>query len=300
MSRFVDAFDALNRALAAEGDALLNLPLELVVEDADNPRDAFDEAELEALTATVRDKGVLQPIVVRPADAEGRYRIRFGARRFRAALRAGCPLIPAVVRPGPDDAIDSLVDQVIENDQRAGLSTAQLARSVSRLLEAGLTQAEIGARLGRPKDVIAMLAAVRVMPAILQDLAPRLGARTLYELFQAWKADGAGVEHWLSGRDPDTITQAAARALGRGPRRATAPASVAGVEPRTSAAPGSVRVEVTVDGRSGWLAMTPGPSPDMVLVTFGDGAPIEPFAAARVRLVAVRWTNSLADKSTRS
>lgn len=288
MSPFLDTFDALNQALAIEGDILMNLPLDLVVEDPDNPRDVFDEGELEALTATVRVKGVLQPIIVRPADAGGRYRIRFGARRYRAALRAQCPLIPALVRPGSDDAVDTLVEQVIENDQRAGLSTAQLARTVTRLLEAGLSQAEIGARLGRPKDRIAMLAAVRHMPDALQNLAPRLGTRTLYELFQAWKADAAGVEAWLVGRDPETITQAAARALGAG-RRATAPARAApGLDGRAAVKPGPVRVDVTVGGRPGWLAMTPTPSAGEVLVQFEAAAAAVPIAVGEVRLVAVR------------
>lgn len=288
MSPFLDAFDALNQALATEGDLLMNLPLDLIMEDPDNPRDVFDEGELEALTATVRDKGVLQPIVVRPADADGRYRIRFGARRYRAAQRAQCPLIPALVRPGPDDAVDRLVEQVIENDQRAGLSTAQLARTVTRLLDAGLSQAEIGARLGRPKDRIAMLAAVRNMPAALQDLAPRLGTRTLYELFQAWRADRAGVEAWLLDRDPDTITQAAARALGADLRTAASATAVASLGRRAALRPGPVRVEVTVEGRPGWLAMTATPSPDEVLVLFEAGTAPVSTPVGKVRLIAVR------------
>lgn len=282
MNGFLNAFDALNVALAAEGDQLVSLPVERVDEDPDNPRDAFDAAELAALTATVREKGVLQPIVVRPADGEGRYRIRFGARRYRAAVAAGCALIPALVRPGADTLVDRLVEQVVENDQRASLTTAQMARAVSRLLDTGLSQAEIGARLGRPKDRIAMLAAVRAMPDLLQALAPRLGARTLYELFQAWKADGPALETWLAGRDPATITQAQARALGR-----------VGGSPSTSR-PGArspkaaaLDIHVAVGGRLGALVLKPGPSPTLALVRFFGAEGVEPVAVAAVRLIAV-------------
>src|SRR5258707_15644201 len=102
MTQFLTAFDELNQALAAEADVLLNLPLTLVYEDPANPRDTFDEAEMAALAATVREKGVLQPIVVRPADAAGRYKIRLGARRFRAAIRAELPTITALVRAGAE------------------------------------------------------------------------------------------------------------------------------------------------------------------------------------------------------
>jgi ParB family chromosome partitioning protein len=297
MSQFPSAFDELNQALAAEGDVLLNLPLALVYEDPANPRDTFDEAEMVALTATVREKGVLQPIVVRPAGADGLYQIRFGARRYRGAVRAELTAIPSLVRAGVESAVDDLIEQVIENDQRAPLNTAQLARAVASLLDQGLSQADVGARLGRPKDRIAMLAAVRTMPAPLQALAPTLGLRTLYELANAWKADGARVETWLRGRDPDDITQAQARALAASGRTGdrptakvppirTAATSTAGPCPEDAAA--AVAVEVTVEGRAGRLVLAPGPSSDQALVRFGDRDGAEPVLLSRIRLTGLR------------
>jgi ParB family chromosome partitioning protein len=297
MNRFLSAFDELNQALAAEGDVLLNLPLTLIDEDPANPRDSFDEAEMAALSATVRAKGVLQPIVVRPADADGRYKIRLGARRYRAAVRAELRTIPALSRAGAESAVDTLIEQVIENDQHAALSTAQLARAVASLLDQGLTQAEVGARLGRPKDRIAMLAAVRTMPDRLQALASTLGVRTLYELANAWKADAARVETWLRGRGAADITQAQARALAASsrdgirslPKAAPArSADVSAAEPRPKAAGATVIVEVTVDDRAGRLLLTPSPISGQALVRFGSVAAAEPVPLSRIRLTGLR------------
>lgn len=297
MTQFLSAFDELNQALAAEQDVLLNLPLTLVYEDPANPRDTFDETEIAALAATVREKGVLQPIIVWPAGADGRYQIHLGARRYRAAVLAGLPAVPSLVRAGVRSATDDLIEQVIENDQRAPLSTAQLARAVTHLLDQGLTQAEVGARLGRPKDRIAMLAAVRTMPARLQDLATSLGVRTLYELANAWKADAARVETWLRGRDPAGITQAQARTLAASGRDAgQSPHKIAAVRsPRVSIEASqpepvgaAVTVEVAVEGRAGRLVLAPGPSPDQALVRFDATVGAEPVPLSRVRLTALR------------
>lgn len=295
MSQFLSAFDELNQALAGAGDVLVNLPLALIDEDPANLRDTFDETEMAALTATVREKGVLQPIVVRPADTEGRYKIRFGARRYRAAIRAGLTSTGALVRAGAENAADALIEQVIENDQHAPLNTAQLARAVAALLDQGLTQAAVGVRLGRPKDRIAMLAAVRTMPAFLQAMAPGLGLRTLYELANAWKADPAHVETWLHGRDPADITQAQARALAardRAPSQSTPKgaasrsiaASVSGPERRG----GAVIVEVSVEGRGGRLVLEPGPTAGHALVRFDAMADAQSVPLSQIRLTGLR------------
>ena len=212
-SNLLDAYDQLGAALGAAGDTVLSLALDLVYEDRDNPRQVFDEAELTALAETIKSRGLLQPIIVRPADADGRYRIRFGARRYRAAVLAKLAEIKAIARGGEEPPAESLIEQLIENDQREGLSTAELAAAVERLVALGLSQTQIGHRLGRPKAQISMLASIRDMPAELQALAPQLGLRTLYELSTAWKVDVGRAKVWLSGRDPKTITQAEARAL---------------------------------------------------------------------------------------
>jgi ParB family chromosome partitioning protein len=303
MSQFLDTFAELNAAFGQE-DGVVVLPIDQVVEDPNQPRERFDEAELDQLAASVGRKGVLQPIVVRPPGPDGRYMIRFGARRYRAARRAGLAEIKALVRGGDAGEADLLIEQVIENDQRANLTTAERAKTVARLLDLGMSQADVARELDRPKDDIAMLAAVRKMPQSLQALAASLGHRTLYELFGAWRADAEVVEAWLAGRAPEVITQAEARALATrlkapktsmtSPRR-TAPAGRA-PEARDEAAGatseqetmsphaaplGEARVvQVAIGGRVGELMLDRDPpSPSEAWVRFAESA-----APARVAL----------------
>lgn len=280
MSAFLAEFEELNQALAGGGDMLADLPLDLIDEDTGNPRDDFDPVELEGLAQTIRERGVLQPITVMPADQAGRYRLRFGARRLRAAWAAGRSSIPAIVRCGPEDAVDRLVEQVIENDQRTPLTTAQMAATVARLLAAGLTQAEIGCRLGRARDQVAMLNAVCDLPGPLASLGVNLGVRTLYELVLAWRTSPVKVEAWLKGRDPQTITQAEARALGKAGRAAEGAATpdMPEVPPRRSLI---LRVEAA--GHPGQLVLKTCPNACDAWVLF-DGEP----AARRTPLSTLR------------
>jgi len=319
MSDFLNTFAELNASFAQGEGEVLTLPVDQVVEDPNQPREAFDEEELEALAGSVRRRGVLQPIVVRPPGPDGLYMIRFGARRYRAARRAGLTEVRALVRAGEAGEADGLIEQVIENEQRAGLSTAELARTVGRLLDLGLSQADIGRELGRPKDVVAMLAAVRKMPPVLQGLASRLGPRTLYELFGAWKADKSGAEAWLAGRDPDTITQANARALASRstPRRpspgkdgvptprvaeegATAgPAQPGARGPASQATPANAPtsgassgqpfvLEVLAGDRRGWLLLDrEPPSDDAAWIQFEAADQPEPVGLDEVTLVRI-------------
>lgn len=231
-SGFLNTFADLSAALGAAADTVMSLPLDLIDEDPANPRQAFDPAELAALADTLKARGLKQPIVVRPANAEGRYVIRYGARRFRAARLAGLSEIRAVVEAGEVDAADALTDQLIENEQRAPLSTADMAQAVARLLALGKSQADIARRLGRGKDLIAIYAAVPQMPSQLQALAAGLGARTLYELWGAWKADARRTQAWLAAREPGQITQAAARAFAATLRPSRKLAEIRSPEPR--------------------------------------------------------------------
>lgn len=314
-SNLLDAYDQLGAALGAAGESVLSLPLAQVYEDPDNPRQVFDDAELAALAETIRARGLLQPIIVRPPDADGRYRIRFGARRYRAAVLAELAEIRAIARGGEEPPAESLIEQLIENDQREGLSTAELATAVERLVGLGLSQTQIGHRLGRPKAQISMLASVRDMPAELQALAPQLGLRTLYELSTAWKADAGRAKIWLSGRDPKTITQAEARELAGRPvvdRRVvrdpsdgavtevarTSPASPASGVPKSDSSPrataaqpteaATATFEVRYLGVLGTLVLdNVKAAKEQVRVRQSDGK-IVSAPASRVRIVSVK------------
>ena len=93
----------------------------MLYEDAHNPRTEFPEAELEELAEDIRQRGILQPLVVHPVDSDGRYHIHFGAKRLRAAIRAGLQEVPVVVRDLPADRYA----QVAENQKRHGLTPAR-------------------------------------------------------------------------------------------------------------------------------------------------------------------------------
>lgn len=305
-SGFLDTFADLSAALGAAADTVLSLPLGLIDEDPANPRQAFDPDELAALAETLKSRGLKQPIVVRPANEAGRYVIRYGARRFRAARLAGLTEIRAVVEAGDVDEADALTDQLIENEQRAPLSTADMAQAVARLLALGKSQAEIARRLGRGKDLIAIYAAVSQMPAELRALAEGLGARTLYELWSAWKADPRRTQAWLAEREPAQITQAAARAFAAtlkpsrpptsrssGPKAPRPTASqevvaekaVAAPSPAASAATGQAVVRVQVGRRQGRLVLDRPSSADGIWVEFDGEA--ERVPAATMKLLAV-------------
>jgi ParB family chromosome partitioning protein len=98
-----------------------NTPIELIRRNPDQPRKVFAEADIEELAASIREKGVLQPILVRPAPgAEGEFQIVAGERRWRAAQKAGLKVLPTVVRDLDD--LEVLEIGIIENVQRADLN----------------------------------------------------------------------------------------------------------------------------------------------------------------------------------
>jgi ParB family transcriptional regulator, chromosome partitioning protein len=177
-----DATPATPRAAhtLGAGHALL-LPLHLIDEDPNNPRTEFGESDIAELADDIRERGLLEPIVVHPADAAGRYRIHFGAMRCRAARRAGLESIPAVFR----DAATDPYAQVAENQKRHGLTPLDLAKFIRSRVDAGESNATIAKRLAMDLTTVAHHLA-------LLDLSPELDAalkagrctspKTLYEL----------------------------------------------------------------------------------------------------------------------
>lgn len=159
------------------------IPVELIDEDPNNPRTEFPDAEIDELAEDVRQRGILQPLVVHLSDAQGRYRLHFGAKRLRAALRAGLNEVPVVVRDAPADAYD----QVAENQKRHALAPLDLARFIQGRVKAGESNAEIARRLGMNLTTVAHHLSLLDLPAALDD-ALKAGRctspRTLHELRQ--------------------------------------------------------------------------------------------------------------------
>jgi ParB family chromosome partitioning protein len=137
--------------LPVAGARFLEVPVEAVRANRRQPRQVFDEDALAELTHSVREFGVLQPVVVREAD--GGYELVMGERRLRAAQAAGLATIPAVVRDTADDAL--LRDALLENVHRVQLNPLEEAAAYQQLLEEfGVTQNELAGRLGRSRPQV--------------------------------------------------------------------------------------------------------------------------------------------------
>lgn len=142
------------------------IPLDSIERSPDQPRRVFDQSELHALAASIREHGVLQPVLL--SRANGGYRLIAGERRVQAARLAGLKGIPAVVRNDP--AHSTLELALIENLQRADLNGIEQAYAYRTLLEHhGLSQEELGRRVGRSQPTISNTLRLLQAPQELQD-----------------------------------------------------------------------------------------------------------------------------------
>lgn len=202
------------------GLALL-VPIDRLDEDPDNPRKEFSPEAIEALAQDITQRGILQPIVVGDQDAQGRYRIRFGSRRWRAARQAGLTEVPIIISVHRSDAYD----QVAENLKRQDLSPLELAQFIRRRVEAGESNAEVGRQLGMDLSTVAHHLALLSLPPVL-DQALRSGRcespRTLHELSRLHEEQPEQVAAIVAGTEP--ITREAVASL-RDAARAVAPAA---------------------------------------------------------------------------
>ena len=151
-------------------DGALEVDLDLIEPNREQPRRDMDDQQLDALAASVKETGVLQPIVVR-RRAEGRYEIVAGERRWRAAQRAGLLKVPVVVRDVPDDKRLELA--LIENVQREDLNPVEEARAYRRLAgELGWTQEQIALAVGKDRATVANYQRLLALPEDVQtDIA---------------------------------------------------------------------------------------------------------------------------------
>jgi ParB family chromosome partitioning protein len=262
----------------AGGDDTRRLPLEFLHPFAHQPRRSFDDADLDALAASIRANGILQPLLVRPLDEFGeRYGIVAGERRWRAAQRAGLLEVPVVVR-ALDDA-QALEIALLENVQRHDLSPLEEASAYERLIEEyGHTQEALAERVGKSRSHIANLLRLTQLPVRLQ----------------AWLEEGRlSVGHaraLLVANDPEALarvviakglnvrqTEALVKAEGKAPRATAAKAEpdpdIAALERRLTARLG-LDVQLKTRGAGGRLtiAYSSLEQLDHLLATL-DGAP---------------------------
>ena len=178
---------AMGRGLAAilsvapreEPEELRQIPTELIGPSPHQPRTTFDEAGLLALAESIKVRGVLQPVLVRPIPG-GTYELVAGERRWRAAQLAELDVLPAIVRYHDDAA--SLEVALIENMVREDLNPVDEARACAALTEElGLTREEVGARVGRSRVAVSNLIRLLDLPdevlAAIERRGPQRGAR---------------------------------------------------------------------------------------------------------------------------
>ena len=185
----------------APGRQLLALPIEAIERNPEQPRKRFDELKLEELASSIREHGVVEPILVRKDG--GKYRILAGERRWRAAARAGLKEIPAVVREASEREAFELA--LVENLQRADLNAIEEAEAYDVLVsDHGLTQEEIAKRVGKERSTVANALRLLKLPEDVRD-SVRDG-----------QLDMGHARALLGIDDAEAIRKAAARAIREG------------------------------------------------------------------------------------
>jgi ParB family chromosome partitioning protein len=156
---------------AASGEAesaYRQLPVSSIKPNPQQPRTSFDEEGLSALAASVRELGVLQPVLVREAD-DGSFQLIAGERRWRAAKRAGLQLVPAIVRTADDTS--SLQQALVENLQREDLNALDEAAAYQQLIEDfHLTHEEVATRVGKSRAAVSNSLRLFQLPPQVQRL----------------------------------------------------------------------------------------------------------------------------------
>ena len=222
-----------------------------------NPRRSFDEAELEELARSISERGVLQPIVARPAGEPGRYEIVAGERRWRAAQKAGVHEIPVVVRDLSES--EALEVALIENIQRSDLNALEEALGYSQLMEQfGYTQQQLADTLGKSRSHIANTLRLLNLPDDVKEMI-RNGeisaghARTLIATDDPSALAKKIAKLGLSVREAEKLSRERSKATTANAKKKTQKeksADVRALELELEAALG-LAVEITDKGRAG-------------------------------------------------
>ena len=168
---------ALGKGLAAllpegeakeSGEAIHMIPVAQIAPNRYQPRKTFVEEELRELVESVKQHGILQPVLVR-RKGEDRYELIAGERRFRAAKSAQLPAVPAVIRKSSDQ--ESTILSLIENIQRSNLNPVEEAKAYRQLIdELGVTQEAVAERVGRDRASVANVCRILSLPTEVQGM----------------------------------------------------------------------------------------------------------------------------------
>jgi ParB family chromosome partitioning protein len=158
----------LSETTTNSSEELKEVEIDLIEPNNLQPRTRFDEKQLEELAQSIKENGIVQPILVRKINA-GRYQIVAGERRWRAAQRAGLHRIPMIVRDVADDKMLELA--LIENIQRQELNAIEEAQAYKRLIDTlGLTQEIVAQRVGRDRTFVTNYLRLLRLPEDIQKL----------------------------------------------------------------------------------------------------------------------------------
>ncbi len=147
---------------------IARLPIEKIQANKQNPRSIFSEDELVDLANSIREKGIVQPIIVREIDSAGSYEVIAGERRWRAAQIAQLDNIPAIIKTLSDD--DALEIAIIENVQRSNLSPIDEAAGYQRLIDIyNYTQEDLAQVIGKSRSYIANILRLNNLPTKVKD-----------------------------------------------------------------------------------------------------------------------------------
>lgn len=150
-----------------DGARFAEISVDAIDPNPRQPRQVFDEDELAELAHSIKEIGLLQPIVVRPLGTDGRYELVMGERRWRATQHAGLPTIPAIVRTTRDD--EMLRDALLENLHRSQLNPLEEAAAYQQLLDDfGCTHDELATRIGRSRPQITNMIRLLRLPPLVQ------------------------------------------------------------------------------------------------------------------------------------
>lgn len=152
-----------------KGQEVLQLDIHQLEPNRQQPRQDFDQEGLEELAASIRDQGIISPLIVSPGDRPDTYVIVAGERRWRAARMAGLTTLPALVRPLTEEALQrqALVDNVVRQD----LNPMEEAEAFDRLIrDYGLTQEKLAAALGKSRPAVANSLRLLKLPQGVRDL----------------------------------------------------------------------------------------------------------------------------------
>jgi ParB family chromosome partitioning protein len=232
------------------------VPIEKVIANPEQPRRQFLQEDLDDLTASIKEKGVIQPLIVRPRDG-GMYEIVAGERRWRASQAAQLHEVPVIIRDYSD--VEVLEVALIENIQRSDLNALEEAQSYKMLMDRfGHTQEKMAEALGKSRSHIANLVRLLHLPEDVQELVQERKlsaghARALITTDNASEIAQKIVKGGLSVRATEALVKKAA--AGDAPKAARKPRVAKDKDADTIALEGDLsamlRMKVTIDHQSG-------------------------------------------------